>query len=104
MDGQRLSELRKDMHITQKDLAKMLSLSENSISAYERNLSDPDDEIKLKIAKIFNVSLDYLMGLSDTPTPLAHTSSQLILMNNLPRKALEEVTNFMQYVKDKYNV
>ena len=32
MDGERLSELRKDKGLTQKDLAKILSVSENSIS------------------------------------------------------------------------
>ena len=42
MDGERLSELRKDKGLTQKDLAKILSVSENSISLYERNIITPD--------------------------------------------------------------
>lgn len=103
MDGQRLSELRKDRHLTQKQLAKLLNLSENTISAYERNLNDPDDTIKLQIAKLFNVSLDYLMGLSNTPTPLEHLPLQFIIVNHLPECAIEEMQSFVQYIKDKYN-
>ena len=62
MNGERLSDLRKDRGLTQKDLAKIIGVSENSISMYERNLNSPDDKIKVKIAKYFNISLDYLLG------------------------------------------
>ena len=65
MEGERLSELRKDNGLTQRDLAEILGVSENSISLYERNINTPDDELKIKIANYFNVSLDYLLGATD---------------------------------------
>ena len=55
MEGERLSELRKDNGLTQRDLAEILGVSENSISLYERNINTPDDELKIKIANYFNI-------------------------------------------------
>lgn len=99
-----MSEIRKDNGMTQKQLADLLSLSENTISSYERNISDPDDETKIKLAKLYNVSIDYLMGTSDFPSPLKPTASRLIYIKNLPENASREIENFIQYMKDKYNL
>ena len=104
MDGSRLSELRKERGLTQKDLAKILSVSENSISLYERNIITPDDNMKIKIAKYFNVSLDYLLGVAKTPLPMNDIRPKIIYFNNLPEKADEELENFLNYLKDKYNL
>lgn len=47
MDGERLSELRKDRGVTQQQLAAALSVSSNTISAYERGINEPDDRMKI---------------------------------------------------------
>ena len=104
MDGNRLCELRKDKGLTQKDLAKILCVSENSISLYERNLITPDDNMKIKIAKYFNVSLDYLLGITKTPSPIETIKSKIIYFNNLPENANKELENFLNYFKEKYNL
>ena len=65
MLGERISELRRRKKMTQKQLADYLSVSLNSVSLYERNLSTPDDDTKIKIAQLFDVSMDYLMGTSN---------------------------------------
>ena len=64
MLGERISELRRRRKMTQRQLADYLSVSLNSVSLYERNLSTPDDDTKIKIAELFDVSMDYLMGTS----------------------------------------
>lgn len=61
----RLKELRKSKSLTQTDLGKILGVGKTTISMYETNNSTPNDEIKLKIAEFFDVSLDYLLGKSD---------------------------------------
>lgn len=104
MDGNRLSELRKDKGLTQKDLAKILSVSENSISLYERNIITPDDNMKIKIAKYFNVSLDYLLGVTKASLPTNDVKPKIIYFSNLPEKANEELENFLNYLKGKYNL
>ncbi|MBS5934895.1 MAG: helix-turn-helix transcriptional regulator [Clostridiales bacterium] len=62
MFGERLKELREDQGMTQSDLANMLNISRASISGYETEANDPSIDILIKLADIFNVSLDYLLG------------------------------------------
>ena len=70
MIGERLAELRKDRGWKQEDLAQALGLSVHTIGSYEQDRTDPDDEMKVKIAKLFNRSLDYLLGATDLEIPL----------------------------------
>ena len=67
MIGERLQELRKDHGVSQAQLAELLGVSHYTISSYECNRSDPDDNSKIIIAKLFDVSVDYLIGLIDEP-------------------------------------
>ena len=76
MLGERISELRRRRKMTQRQLADYLSVSLNSVSLYERNLSTPDDDTKIKIAELFDVSMDYLMGTSSSGDPFAQDSAQ----------------------------
>ena len=65
MFAERLRELRKDKNLTQKELAKLLPLSKNSICEYEKGRSEPNIETLIKLADIFDCSIDYLVGRSD---------------------------------------
>lgn len=65
MDGKRLRQLREEKKLKQEELANILSISASAIGMYERNLREPDDELKLKISKYFNCSIDYLIGKTD---------------------------------------
>lgn len=63
--GERIKELREDNDISQKDFAMKINVSNTTLSMYESNKRVPSDDVKKKIADYFNVSLDYLMGVSD---------------------------------------
>lgn len=104
LEGERLSELRKDHGLTQKELAEILGVSENSISLYERNINTPDDAMKLQIAQYFNVSLDYLLGATKKQLPLKRTGSKFLFVENLPENAYQELKVFMEYLQNKYNL
>ena len=67
MKGELLQELRRDKGLSQKELGALLSVSPFTISSYECGHSDPDDEAKVKLAKIFDISVDYLLGLVREP-------------------------------------
>ncbi len=62
----RLKTLRTKKHLSQKTLGKMLGLSDKTISAYENGRNTPDFQTLVKISKIFAVSVDYLIGASDS--------------------------------------
>ena len=63
--SQRLQQLRKDEKLRQSDLAEKLDTTQRRISHLESGKVEPDLETLVAIAKFFNVSLDYLVGLSD---------------------------------------
>ncbi len=66
MFAQRLKELRKERNMTQIEFAKEFNISSGTIAMWETGKRTPDNEMMIKIANYFNVSLDYLMGNSNT--------------------------------------
>ena len=64
--GERIQEMRKSKNLTQKELAIMSGTSEITIRQYEIGKREPRIEQLCRIAKVLNVSTDYLLGLSDT--------------------------------------
>ena len=63
--GEILAELREDNGLTQKDLSELLHISISSISAYESGKRFPSIDVLVAYARHFNVSTDYLLGLTD---------------------------------------
>ncbi len=61
--GSRLKALRLKANMTQGQLAKKLNLTKSVISAYETDLRLPSYDVLIGIAKIYNVSTDFLLGL-----------------------------------------
>lgn len=61
----RLRRLRKRRNMTQNDLAERLEISPSTVSSYERGAAFPPIPIFIKLAKILNVSTDYLLGLEN---------------------------------------
>ena len=62
---ERLKELRVERKLSQADLAKELNISQRSISSWETGFRQPDFETLERIAKFFDVTADYLLGLGD---------------------------------------
>lgn len=60
--GKRLAEIRKSKKLKQMELAEMLNVSQQVISNIERGVTAPDIEQLKKIADIYNISLDQLVG------------------------------------------
>lgn len=68
--AQRLKQVREESGFSQAELAKEIDRSRTSVSGYETFDRLPDVETLLKLAKHFDVSLDWLMGLSDIRKPI----------------------------------
>lgn len=67
--GMRIKECRQKANLSQEELAQKLDMKRTNIANYEAGRVIPPGNILLKLADIFGVSTDYLLGLSDTPYP-----------------------------------
>ncbi|MCP1101959.1 transcriptional regulator with XRE-family HTH domain [Aequitasia blattaphilus] len=63
--GSRIKELRLSKELTQEEFGHIFGVVKSTVSLYENNNSTPNDQIKKEICKYFNVTLDYLAGISD---------------------------------------
>lgn len=61
--GLRLRNLRESLNLSQEQLGRKVGRSKSVISSYENNVKFPPAEILVQMAVIFNVSLDYLVGI-----------------------------------------
>ena len=67
---QRLKDLREDHDLTQQDIARVLQTTREQVSKYETGKQMMGIDKYIKLAKYYNVSLDYLTGMIDTPRKL----------------------------------
>ena len=63
----RIRDLREDSDLTQKDMAKALNCSQQVYSNYELGQRDIPTDILIKLSRFYNVSVDYILGISDIP-------------------------------------
>lgn len=68
MIGDIIKQARKAKGLKQSELADMLSISASAVGLYEQNRREPDIETIVKLAKCLDVTLEYLLGVGDTPT------------------------------------
>ena len=90
--GKRLCELRKQNHMTQQVLSERLCVTKATVSAYETGVRLPSFDVLIKIAYIFHVSTDYLLGISD--------KSQLSV-DGLTERQIEIVAMLISEFKEK---
>lgn len=73
--GKRLKKLRTDQGITQLQLSEILGTAKSNISKYESDAIEPNFTMICQLSKLFNVSSDYLLCLTDTPRHNDSTSN-----------------------------
>ena len=94
----RIRELREAAGLTQEELGKVVQQSKSNISKYERKALEPSLETIKKLAEFFNVSVDYLLGLSNVkdianpPKPIE---------NGLTPENIEELKKYAELLKLK---
>lgn len=67
MLGQRICELRTALGWSQVELAKRLGVAKQTVSNWENENIQPSIEMLVRLAKLFNVTTDFLLGLEDIP-------------------------------------
>lgn len=62
--GSKIKNIRYNNNISQEDLAKMLKINRNHLSRIETNKSLPSAEVLARLADLFNISIDTLLGVN----------------------------------------
>ncbi len=63
--GKRLKELREEQGLTQKQVAQKLNMNSVTYLHYEKSQREPPLSVLVDMAKFFDVTVDYLLGVSD---------------------------------------
>ncbi len=96
--GLRLKELRERKHLSQSDVAKRLDVTRSTVSGYECNTITPSLDQLVKLAVLYNTSLDYLMGMDNRfhlyLDDLSESQQRTVLdvVNRLKREFLKDQT------------
>lgn len=70
----RIKELRKSVNMNQQSLADYLNVSRSTVAMWERG-TEPGNEMLLTLADYFGVTVDYLLGRTDDPSPRVEKSA-----------------------------
>lgn len=100
----RIKELRELKNMTQVRLSIELEVSQECVSAYEKGKNYPAYKTLLKLSEIFGVSIDYIMGLSDSPFPTRNLTKQeeliLSLISPLDDIKKEKIISYIQGISE----
>lgn len=84
--GSRLKELRTDKKASQKQVATDIGISITTISQYESDSRFPNEEMLKRLCKYYQISSDYLLGLTDTkhaPLSKEEAKSKMIMSKQM---------------------
>lgn len=92
----KIKEARKASKLTQRQVSEALNVTAATYSRYENNLIQPDPQTLLKISKILNVSVDYLLGV-ETQQPSSQGVKIPVLGRVVAGIPIEAVTDILDY-------
>lgn len=100
-NSEKLRQLRKEAGLTQADVATKLNIKRETYTRYETGTINPPSDMILSMAKIFEVSTDYLLGSSDDPTPPNKKDSSESEESPEVKEMFEKIKKFSQKNLDR---
>ncbi len=91
--GEMLRKLRQDAGLTQKQLADRLGISKSTVSFYEQSIRSPSSDVLLRIARVFHISTDYLLGETE--------KTQFIDISDLPAEDVKYLNYTIDFLRKK---
>lgn len=91
--GIKLAKLRENKRLSQSQLAARLGITKSMVSAYENSARMPSYAVLLRIAGMFNVSLDYLLGMENQIIFRTDglSESQIAIINNGYNRRIQKI-------------
>ena len=100
--GERITQLRKAKNWSQDELAKEIDSSRVMIGKYERGDNSPSIEVIVKLAKAFDVSVDYLLGEGLNATYDKEMVKRLDELESLPADEKQRIFHYMDLIIRDY--
>lgn len=100
----RLKQLRQKHKLTQSELADILGLKPTAISNYESERNEPSFDKLIALSKYFDVSCDYLLGLTDSYLPVGGEVLDKDIVEffddykQLTQASVAEIKNYVKYL------
>lgn len=91
--GNKLKCLRLEKKLTQKQVADRIGLAISAVSSYEAGSRYPSYNVLIKLARIFHVSTDYLLGITDTRN---------LDVTGLKDEEIEAISQLVNMLRDKH--
>lgn len=92
----RIKELRRARGMNQGELGRLLGVQKAAVSKYETEFVSPPAEVLLKLSKIFDVPVDYLLGADKMPKPNIKLPVLGMVHAGSPMLAVEEASDFIE--------
>lgn len=99
VQSNRLSELRKEKGFSRRSFAKQIGIPSSTLRNYELSINEPRKEFWVSMSQYFNVSLDYLLCISDERSPYNRNAS-----TDTEQKLLDKYRQLDQHGKELINM
>lgn len=101
--GSRLRKLRNSKHLRQEQVANLIGVNKSAISYYENDTRQPSYATLVRLASIYNVTTDYLLGLRSEETfdTSGLTTSDILLVENMIQMLSDKNRRLSKY-QEKY--
>ncbi len=99
--GQRVTTLRKEQHLTQVQLAKILGISQQHMASFEKGIRKIPVSMLPKLSQVFAVPVESLLGMTNKTTkrgPTPKLQRQVELISHLPRAKQKFVSEMLETV------
>jgi transcriptional regulator with XRE-family HTH domain len=96
--GSRLKTLRIEKRRSQRQIAEEFGISINCVSQYENDKRFPDEEMLVRLCKYYDISSDYLLGLSNTKRHIRYKEMQWYGLNPEQEELVEK---FISMINEK---
>ena len=102
----RLAFIRNEKKRTQQQVADFLGVSRAQYGHYETGHTSMDSDTLIKLSTFFSVSVDYLLGRTDDPTPPATASaigygSNEYAITGLSKEEFQDITDYLEFYRAK---
>jgi len=83
--AKRITDLRASINLSQNKLSKEFGISQSALNRYEHNQTSVPDDVLIKYAEFFDVSLDYIFGRTDKPEGIIFKHEPELLKRKMVR-------------------